>query len=106
MNDRQRNLLKILLVSPDKFFQVKELRGLLDCSDKTVSTDLNRLEQFLTSYPEVRLVRKRSIGIKLQVPEKVKGDIYDKINRRSTKAAEERLIESEYKLLIHSESVT
>lgn len=85
MNDRQRNLLKILLVSPDNFFQVKELRGLLDCSDKTVRTDLNRLEQFLTSYPEVRLVRKRSIGIKLQVPEKVKGDIYDKINRISTK---------------------
>lgn len=106
MNDRQRNLLKILLVSPDKFFQVKELRGLLDCSDKTVRTDLNRLEQFLTSYPEVRLVRKRSIGIKLQVPEKVKGDIYDKINRISTKTEEERLIEIAYHLLIQAKPVT
>src|SRR5699024_1345539 len=96
MKATERNQRKRTIVRPDKFFQVKELRGLLDCSDKTVRTELNRLEQFLTSYPEVRLVRKRSIGIKLQVPEKVKGDIYDKINRISTKTEEERLIEIAY----------
>src|SRR5699024_12516624 len=54
----------------------------------------------------MRIVRIRSIVIKLHVPEKVKGDIYEKINRISTKTEEERLIESAYQLLIQAKPVT
>src|SRR5699024_9483955 len=104
MNERQRELLRILLVNANK--PINELKVPLNCSEKTVRNDLNKLEDFLIPYHEARLVRKRGAGTTLEVTEEAQTEIFRDLFQVSTKTKEERVIEIAYYLLISSKPVT
>src|SRR5699024_10874098 len=106
MNERQRELLRILLVNANKPFSINELKVPLNCSEKTVRNDLNKLEECLTSYHGGWLVRRRGVGISLKVTEEAQAEIFRDLFQVSTKTKEERVIEIAYYLLISSKPVT
>lgn len=106
MNERQNNLLKILLADTNTFYQIEALRKSLNCSEKTVRNDLNRLEDFLTPYADAHLVRKPGTGVSLQTTENAQAEIFQSMYRMTTKTNEERLIEIAYHLLTSSNPVT
>jgi len=106
MNERQNNLLRILLANPDKFYQIEALRKPLHCSEKTVRNDLDILENFLKPYTNAHLVRKPGTGISLQITENAQAEIFQRMYRMTTKTNEERLIEIAYHLLSSSNPVT
>jgi len=106
MNERQRELLRILLVNANKLFLINELKKPLNCSEKTVRNDLNQLEEFLTPYHGARLIRKRGAGTTLEVTEETQAEIFRDLFQVSAKTNEERVIEIAYELLISSNPVT
>ncbi|MBU5468326.1 BglG family transcription antiterminator [Virgibacillus sp. MSJ-26] len=106
MNERQRNLLRVLLVNSDKVFQIEVLRAILKCSEKTVRNDLNKIEEFLKSYKEAELIRKPGIGIILQASESTQAEIFQDLYQVNVKTKEERVIEIAYHLLISSKPFT
>src|SRR5699024_3072020 len=99
-------LLWIMLANPNKFFQIGVLRQSLNCSEKTVRNDFNRIEEFLKPYAEATLIRKRGIGFSLETTEDIRSFIFQKMYRIPLKTKEERMIEIAYHLLISSKPVT
>jgi activator of the mannose operon, transcriptional antiterminator len=47
MNKRQKEILQILFIHDEGVLHIKVLSEELDCAEKTVRNDLNRLEEFL-----------------------------------------------------------
>lgn len=106
MNERQRDLLEILLVNANTLFQIEKLRKSLDCSEKTVRNDLNLLATYLEAYPGATLTRKPGMGIMLEVKEETQAEIFRKMYQVKDETDEERMIEIAYHLLVSSHPIT
>ncbi|HLU23985.1 MAG TPA: BglG family transcription antiterminator [Bacillaceae bacterium] len=97
MNNRQRELLKLLLLKEDLL--IKQLSEELDCSEKTVRNDLDQLEEFLLDYPKADLIRKPGVGITLEISEEDRSTIFNSLLSCEPKSSEERVFEIAYVLL-------
>lgn len=106
MNDRQKSLLRIFLMNPNKVFQVNELRQTLHCSEKTVRNDLNVIEDYIKPYQQANLNRKRGIGISLHVSNDIHKEIFQDLYQIATTTDEELLIEVAYQLLTSTHPLT
>ncbi|WP_078378742.1 BglG family transcription antiterminator [Sutcliffiella halmapala] len=106
MNSRQKELLRILLLHENGALQIKDLSERLDCAEKTVRNDLDRLEETLDHYPSAVLSRKPGIGINIQIDEEDREAIFQTLLSSETKTTEERLIEIAFHLLTSYKPIT
>jgi len=106
MNNRQKNLLRILLLQKEGALYIKDLSKELDCSEKTVRNDLDRLEEFLLDYPSVMLSRRPGFGISLELNEEDRATIFKSLFSNEPKKAEDRLFEIAYELLTSKKAIT
>ncbi|PLS02341.1 BglG family transcription antiterminator [Neobacillus cucumis] len=106
MNDRQKELLRILLVHKEGFLHIKDLSERLECAEKTVRNDLDRLEEYLLDYPSAGLIRKPGYGITIEMEEAERSSILGSLLSSEPKTKEERLVEIAYQLLTSREAIT
>ncbi|WP_028783884.1 BglG family transcription antiterminator [Thalassobacillus devorans] len=106
MNDRQKELIRILALHSDGYKQVKELAGELDCSEKTVRNDLKAVEVFLQAYPAASLIRKPGLGVRLSIKQEEKSRLFDQLYHSEIKSPDDRLLEITYHLLVNDRPVT
>ncbi|SJZ50154.1 BglG family transcription antiterminator [Garciella nitratireducens] len=104
---RQKDLLKILILNKEKTFRVQELSNLLNCGEKTIRNDLDKIEKFIKDYPSIKLLRKPGIGISISIGEEDQSAIFEKIlNATESENEEERIVEIAYKLLVTRKPIT
>lgn len=106
MNNRQKELLKILLLHDEGVLQSKGLAEQLDCSEKTVRNDLAVLEDFLVDYPSATITRKPGFGISIETDEEERSEILRSLFADEPKTNEERLIEIAFQLLTSDKAIT
>lgn len=106
MNERQRKLLHTLLINDYQVFHVQDLSMKLDCSEKTVRNDLNKLEEYLKRFSNAQLVRKPGIGTMLEISEADKGVLFNQLFSNEPLTEEDRLIEIVYQLLMKNQPIT
>lgn len=106
MNNRQKNLLRILLLQKEGALHIKSLSEELDCSEKTVRNDLDRLEEFLLDYPHVILSRRPGFGISIEINQEDRTNIFHHLFANEPKKAEDRLFEVTYELLTSQKAIT
>jgi activator of the mannose operon, transcriptional antiterminator len=106
MNNRQKELLRILLVNEEGSLHIKDLSSLLDCAEKTVRNDLDRLEEFFLDYSRANLIRKPGLGITIEIEEEDRSKILRGMHSIEPKTNEERLFEIAYQLLTSDKAIT
>jgi activator of the mannose operon, transcriptional antiterminator len=106
MNSRQKELLRLLLVREEGAMQVKELAEELDCGEKTVRNDLNRLEEFLLDFPSSSLTRKPGFGVAIEIDDEDRSKILQSLHSSEPKTNEERLVEIAFQLLTSEKAIT
>lgn len=106
MNNRQKELLKILLFKEKGASQIRELSEELDCAEKTVRNDLDVLEKYLQDYPDARLTRKPGFGISITIDPEIRSKIVSDLFSSEQKTNEERLMEIAYELLTSNKAIT
>ncbi|MEG9295898.1 BglG family transcription antiterminator [Mangrovibacillus sp. Mu-81] len=111
MNERQQEIIRILLSQSNRFMLVMDLTDKLECSEKTVRNDLKVIESYLEGYPSAVLIRKPGLGICIEIDENDKAAMYKELqtisgSKGSTLEDEERLIRIAYHLLMSTKSVT
>ncbi|MGP4040003.1 BglG family transcription antiterminator [Gracilibacillus sp. D59] len=105
MKERQRFLLRNLLLADSQVVLVQGLAKELDCSEKTIRNDLQVVESFLNNHSNGRLIRKPGVGVSIEISKDEKQEILSLIQSESniTKnmldVAEQK--EILYQLLIH-----
>ncbi|MGN8647183.1 BglG family transcription antiterminator [Gracilibacillus sp. HCP3S3_G5_1] len=105
MKERQRILLRRLLLNDDQVALVQHLANELDCSEKTIRNDLHVLETFLEEHGTGHLVRKPGVGVSIEISKYDKQKILSFIQSESNlkrnvlEVAEQK--EIIYQLLIH-----
>ncbi|MFK9093051.1 BglG family transcription antiterminator [Bacillus salipaludis] len=106
MNNRQQELLRIILMNEEVALHIKDLAEQLDCAEKTVRNDLDRLEEFLHDYPNAKLTRRPGFGISLEINEDERRQILISLFSSQPKTNEERLFEMAFQLLTNKKSIT
>lgn len=102
MNKRQKELLRILFVHDEGVLHIKDLSEELDCAEKMVRNDLNRLEEFLLENPSASMLRKSGLGIAIECNENDRSKILNSLLSSENKTNEERLFEIAYKIPVPS----
>lgn len=93
MNNRQKELLRRLLIHEEGALHIKDLASELDCAEKTIRNDLDRLEEFLLEFPNTGLIRKPGLGISIAIDDDKRKDILHRLLSNEPKTMEERLFE-------------
>jgi activator of the mannose operon (transcriptional antiterminator) len=112
MNDRQKDILHMLLTDARPHLVIRDIALHFGCSEKTIRNDLDEIDQYLTQSSNARLVRKPGYGVALDISEPDKAQITAELLRsRSIKpkeqeTEEERLIAVAYRLLMETKPVT
>ncbi|MCR6108969.1 transcription antiterminator [Bacillus sp. A301a_S52] len=99
MNQRQNELLKLLLMKEQETVQIKELADQVKCAEKTVRNDLDRLTSFLREHSDATLVRKPGIGIDIQISENERLKLLNNLFMNEPKRQDERILEMAYDVL-------
>jgi len=106
VNDRQKELLRTLLVQNGQTLNIVDLSGQLKCSEKTVRNDLSIIEDLLAEYPNTYLKRQPGIGITLETQDHDMSEIFQKLLSTEPKTQEDRFIEMAYHLLVSNKAIT
>ncbi|CAI9389628.1 Transcriptional regulator ManR [Bacillus sp. T2.9-1] len=106
MNDRQKVLLQLLLSNEGETRNIQELSERLECSEKTVRNDLNKMEQLLNKFPSAKLKRQPGIGITLEISREDRSNLLQRQFFQDHKAMEGRMIEVAYLLLSSENPIT
>ncbi|MFD2658227.1 HTH domain-containing protein [Gracilibacillus thailandensis] len=75
MKERQRILLKKLLLADGQVALVQHLAEELNCSEKTIRNDLQIVESFLKEQSNGRLIRKPGVGVSIEISDNEKQEI-------------------------------
>ncbi|WBX82122.1 HTH domain-containing protein [Virgibacillus salarius] len=67
MNNRQRELIEILLSNDSKPFLIQDLATHVQCSEKTVRNDLKQIEDYVRTFSSASIVRKPGTGVYLDI---------------------------------------
>ncbi|WP_208585952.1 BglG family transcription antiterminator [Gracilibacillus suaedae] len=105
MKERQRILLRKLLLANEQVALVQHLAEELNCSEKTIRNDLQRVESFLKEQSNGRLIRKPGVGVSIEISDYEKQEILSLIQsenkeKRSVLEVSEQK-EILFQLLIH-----
>ncbi|WP_262380783.1 BglG family transcription antiterminator [Bacillus infantis] len=106
MTNRQKELLRILLLHEEGALQIKDLSGQLGCVEKTVRNDLDRIEDYLGQYEGTSLIRKPGVGISIEIDEAARSEILQSLFSEDSKTMEERLFEMAFQLLTSGKAIT
>ncbi|MED1487971.1 BglG family transcription antiterminator [Bacillus smithii] len=109
MNDRQKDILRILLTEQQPHVLTKQLAERVNCSEKTVRNDLKVIDQYLKEHTNVRLIKKPNVGIFLEIDEEEKSMLFKQLLAAANPIDlndEERLLEIAYRLLMETKHVT
>ena len=106
MNDRQKELLRTLIVQNGQILNIVDLSEQLRCAEKTVRNDLSLIEDHLAEYASAYLRRQPGIGITLEIEEADRSDIFQKLLTNEPKSQEDRFIEMAYHLLVNNKPIT
>ncbi len=83
MRERQKQILRNLLLIEEKVLLVQQLASEFNCSEKTIRNDLQVIESFLKERSNGRLVRKPGVGISVNIEENEKRDMLSYIQFNS-----------------------
>src|SRR5699024_9916883 len=106
MNRRQKELLRTLLTDLDDVIHIQDLADELDCSEKTVRNDLNKINTLLKEYPSAKLRRKRGIGVSLSAGNGDRAKLFNRVYHTETGSGSDRLLEMAYQLLVSDKPLT
>ncbi|HLR08733.1 MAG TPA: BglG family transcription antiterminator [Bacillota bacterium] len=106
MNKRQKELLRMLLIDLNTFVQVQWLADELNCSEKTVRNDLNKMESLLQEYPSAELKRRRGLGVYLSISHEDRVKLFNHIYQAATIPEDNRLLDIAYQLLVTDKPLT
>ncbi|WP_158234628.1 BglG family transcription antiterminator [Lentibacillus sediminis] len=106
MNNRQKELVRILLTGLNDFVHVQELADELDCSEKTVRNDLDKVETLLGEYPSAELERRRGMGVCLSINHEDRVKLFHRIYQDAAVSDDDRLLEMAYQLLVSDKPLT
>src|SRR5690625_3877422 len=106
MNNRQSELLRILLTDDAKPLVIQDLSNRLACSEKTIRNDLNDIEAYLKQYETAVIIRKPGIGIYLKIDEAERTKLFQSLHRTETIPEKERITEIAYQLLVSDKPIT
>ncbi|ASN04293.1 BglG family transcription antiterminator [Virgibacillus necropolis] len=106
MNDRQKELLHILLLDQNVALLVQDLSKRLHCSEKTVRNDLKHIEEFIKPYPSASLIRKPGLGVYLEIDSGERSQLFQLLFSKGSKSEEERIIEMTYQLLVSDKPIS
>ena len=107
MNERQKELLKILLTEYQVPLLIQELALRLDCSEKTVRNDLNQIDLYLPEISRGNIKRKPGVGITLEMDEAERLEVLHLLLSTSPfQDKGERIIEIAFQLLTSNYPIT
>jgi activator of the mannose operon, transcriptional antiterminator len=109
MNERQKDLLKVLLTEKQQYFLTKQLAEKVNCSEKTVRNDLKVIEQYLQEHTSALLLKKPGLGISLQIDEVDQANLFKQlhiVSQADDEKEQERVIEIAYQLLMEAKHMT
>jgi activator of the mannose operon (transcriptional antiterminator) len=109
MNDRQKDILRILLTEKKKYILTKQLAEKVHCSEKTIRNDLKVIDQYLKEHTNARLLKKPNVGISLEIDEEEKSTLFQQLLTVANpidRNDEERLLEIAYRLLMETNHLT
>jgi|SRR5690625_1970508 len=106
MNNRQSELLRILLTDDANPLVIQDLSSRLACSEKTIRNDLNDIEAYLKQYETAVIIRKPGIGIYLKIDEAERTKLFQLLHRTETIPEKERITEIAYQLLVSDKPIT
>lgn len=110
MNNRQKDILHMLLTDNRPHLVVRDIALHFNCSEKTIRNDLDEIDRDLTQVSNARLVRKPGFGVTLDMTEHDKSEIvtwlHQSTKNKEQETGEQRLIAMAYQLLMESKPVT
>ncbi|MEH7107502.1 BglG family transcription antiterminator [Bacillus sp. JJ1764] len=110
MNERQKNLLRILLESGTEYLSSQKIADQLECSEKTIRNDSKVLDEWLSRHSNGILSRKPNIGFRLEVTESERNHLLQLLYGGSIESHEvedsERLTRILELLLIEKKPIT
>ncbi|PAE30344.1 transcriptional antiterminator [Paenibacillus sp. 7884-2] len=107
MNERQKELLQILLTEYKEPLHLQQLATRLDCSEKTVRNDLNQIDLYLPEVSNGSIKRKPGVGITLEMDETERFEVLHLLLSTSPfQGKRERIIEIAFQLLTSKNPIT
>ncbi|MBU5266995.1 BglG family transcription antiterminator [Virgibacillus proomii] len=105
MNQRQRELVEILLSNHQRALLIKDLANQVHCSEKTVRNDLQTIDKLLKDYPSAYIIRKPGTGVFIEINEKDRARLFHALFRKD-EAKDKRVMNIAYRLLTKEEPIT
>lgn len=105
MNNRQRELIEILLSNDSKPFLIQDLATHVQCSEKTVRNDLKLIEDYVRTFSSASIVRKPGTGVYLDINNVERKKLFQELFAE-TISEDERAMKIAYRLLESKRPVT
>jgi activator of the mannose operon, transcriptional antiterminator len=110
MNERQNEILRMLIGRSNQYILIREMTEPLQCSEKTVRNDLKIILSFLEEVSSAKLLRKPGLGVCLEIDEEEGKHLFRQLHSTDTalsdEGEEERIIQIAYHLLMDTSSIT
>lgn len=108
MNERQKEILRILLSDSNQYVSTQHLADVIGCSEKTIRNDLKVIESDLLQHTNAYLEKKPGTGVTLHIHEGEREKLYQRLysTTRLIDSQEDRLMEMAYELLLGTSHVT
>lgn len=106
MNARQFELITILLTSEERYLLVDHLAKELNCSEKTVRTDLKFVADLFKKYSKIQLNRKPGYGVYLLGTEEDRQRLLTMLQSNRERPNDERIFDITYELLTTNRALT
>ncbi|MDU4694335.1 MAG: BglG family transcription antiterminator [Paenibacillus sp.] len=110
MNNRQKDLIHMLLTETRPHLVIRDIALHFGCSEKTIRNDLDEIDRYLTQSSNARLVRKPGLGVTLDISKSDKAaiaiELRNSAKHKDQETEEERLIAVAYQLLMETKPVT
>ncbi|MEK8217024.1 MULTISPECIES: BglG family transcription antiterminator [unclassified Paenibacillus] len=110
MNKRQKKILSILLTQSNQLLLVQNLADEINCSEKTIRSDLKIIGEYIEKYANASLVRRPGRGIYLDIDETDQAELFHRLYEEESpvrqESDEERVLHLAYQLLMDTKPVT
>ncbi|RUT33574.1 transcription antiterminator [Paenibacillus zeisoli] len=109
MNNRQKEILRMLLTEENRLWLVQDLADQVGCSEKTIRSDLKVIEAYVDKNSGASLVRKPGLGIYLEIDEADQAELFHRLyageDRPRRESDEERVLQLAYRLLMDTRPI-
>ncbi|MGM7724013.1 BglG family transcription antiterminator [Metabacillus sp. Hm71] len=110
MNERQKEIIKILLTEFGKPLFVQTIAERIGCSEKTVRNDFKMIETFLNEHSAAKLVRKPGLGVYIEIDEVEKTQLFQMLQETNSMQKDDeesyRVMQITYQLLMSKSPVS